>query len=113
MVKKIVVIFGGNGSLGKKLSNKFYESNCCVVSVDKNNKSFEKIKQNFYAAKADVTNQKSLKNLRSKVIKNFGKVDIIVYSVTYKSKDFYYSFNKFEKPSIPSSNKSDKTAVPT
>tara|TARA_B100001123_G_C15296304_1_gene1019345 strand:+ start:1091 stop:1876 length:786 start_codon:yes stop_codon:yes gene_type:complete len=94
MVKKIVVIFGGNGSLGKKLSNKFYESNCCVISVDKNNKSFEKIKQNFYTAKADVTNQKSLKNLRSKVIKNFGKVDIIVYSVTYKSKDFYYSFNK-------------------
>ncbi len=94
MAKKNIIIFGGNGALGKKLSEKFYKENNCVVSVDISNKSFRKVKNNYYIANSNVTDPKSIKQLKAKIIKEIGKINVIVYATTYKSKDFYYSFNK-------------------
>ena len=94
MTKKNIVIFGGNGALGKKLSEKFNKQNCRVISTDKGNKGFKKVGSDLYIANADVVNQKSLKKLKNKIIKNFGRIDVVIYAVTYKSKDFYYSFDK-------------------
>ena len=58
MYKKTVLIFGGNGALGSKISQKLLQQNYCVVSIDKNIKNFKKIKKDFYFAKADVTKKK-------------------------------------------------------
>ena len=94
MKKKNIIIFGGNGTLGKKLSEKFYKENNCVISVDINNKNFRKVKNNFFVANVDVTDKKSIKQLKTKIIKSIGKINTIIYAITYKPKDFYYSFNK-------------------
>ena len=51
MYKKTVLIFGGNGALGSKISQKLLQQNYCVVSIDKNIKNFKKIKKDFYFAK--------------------------------------------------------------
>ena len=94
MTKKNIVIFGGNGALGKKLSEKLNKENYLVISADKGNKGFKRVKSDLYVANADVVNLTSLKKLKNKIIKNFGRIDVVIYAVTYKSKDFYYSFDK-------------------
>ena len=94
MTKKNIVIFGGNGALGKKLSEKLNKENYLVISADKGNKGFKRVKSDLYVANADVVNLTSLKKLKNKIIKNFGRIDAVIYAVTYKSKDFYYSFDK-------------------
>ena len=55
MYKKTAIIFGGNGALGLKISQKLLQQNYNVVSIDKNIKNFKKINNDFYIAKADVT----------------------------------------------------------
>lgn len=94
MYKKTAIIFGGNGALGSKISQKLLQQNYSVVSIDKKIKNFKKIKKDFYIAKADVTKKKNLENLSKKLKKILKKIDVVIFAPTYKSKDFYFPFNK-------------------
>ena len=57
-------------------------------------KILKKLKKILYFAKADVTKKKNLENLRNKLKKIFKIIDVVIFAPTYKSKDFYFPFDK-------------------
>lgn len=71
--KKVVVITGGSGFLGKQYCNAFLKNKCKVINldiVDKNKKVF------FF--KCDISKENDLITAKNKIIKKFKKVDILI-----------------------------------
>lgn len=93
-LKKVVLIFGGGGSLGKKIAEKLILKSCKIIAADKFYKGFKKINENYFTAGLDVTNKKAMIALKKNILKKFGRIDDIIFAITYKTKDFYYSFDK-------------------
>lgn len=71
--KKVVVITGGSGFLGKQYCNAFLKNKCKVINldiVDKNKKVF------FF--KCDISKENDLISAKNKIISKFKKVDILI-----------------------------------
>jgi len=71
--KKVVVITGGSGFLGKQYCNAFLKNKCKVINLDIVNKN----KKVFYF-KCDISKESDLILARNKIIKKFKKVDILI-----------------------------------
>ena len=71
--KKVVVITGGSGFLGKQYSNAFLKNQCQVINLDivNNNKK-------VFFFKCDISKENDLIAARNKIIKKFKKVDILI-----------------------------------
>jgi len=98
--KKVSLVFGGTGYLGKEFCKALLEHGSKVYSCDKEiNKSDEKLKSlkkkykdKFSVMKVDASNKKELLDLKKNIIKNEKKIDVIVNTITMKGKDFYLPF---------------------
>jgi len=98
---KIVVIFGGNGYLGKEFCKALLEFGATVYSCDINdgdspeNVELKKIYQEKYnLIKIDATDKTKLGNLRDEILKKEKTVDVLVNLTTMKGKDFYLPFEE-------------------
>ncbi len=89
--KKVVIVTGASSGLGriitKKLSEKNYNLIVCARRFQILNKNFKKNK-NVFCYKVDITNEKHIRVFIKKVIKKFGKVDILINNagVAFNSK---------------------------
>tara|TARA_Y100000590_G_C15732705_1_gene1017584 strand:- start:2412 stop:3206 length:795 start_codon:yes stop_codon:yes gene_type:complete len=93
MKGKTIIIFGGEGQLGKRLSLILKKQGSTVISVDKKYIKSNEVKRkskNYYQANIDLKNENSVSNLQKIIQKKFKKIDGIVFSATIKTKDFYY-----------------------
>lgn len=95
--KKIILVFGGNGKLGKSLVKEIIKNQGIVISVDTKftNKSLFKLKKNLYIVNCDLLNKKFLINLKKDILKKFKKIDSLVNVITTKTDDFYFPLEKF------------------
>lgn len=98
---KIVVLFGGNGYLGKELCKALLEFGATVYSCDINdNDSPENLElkktypEKYNLIKIDATDKTKLGNLREEILKKEKTVDVLVNLTTMKGKDFYLPFEK-------------------
>lgn len=79
---KVAIITGAAGGIGQKTSEIFLKEGAKVVLVDMNEDSLEKAKSTLekfgeaITVKADVTNEKDVKNYVNKTIEHFGRIDI-------------------------------------
>ncbi len=98
---KVVVVVGGNGYLGNKICTSLKEAGSKVISIDSKDrslvqsKSSSKNKQNRnndLSLKVDITNKVKVKNTAKSILKDFKKIDAVVFSVTCKPNDFYENF---------------------
>ncbi|MCF8296147.1 MAG: SDR family oxidoreductase [Melioribacteraceae bacterium] len=96
---KVAVIFGGSGYLGKQFCSALLKQGAVVVNLDQ--KLFAKTElldctpdesEKFHSLKVNATDENELKKNREKIIKDFGKVDILINSTTMKGNDFYLPF---------------------
>tara|TARA_Y100000389_G_scaffold192960_1_gene221204 strand:- start:106 stop:897 length:792 start_codon:yes stop_codon:yes gene_type:complete len=97
MKKKKIILIGSEGKLGKTIIKKLSKENV-VICADKKfsrEKRFIRKKVNIFEHYIDVINEKSVKNFHDNVIKKFKNIDGIVFSVTAKSKDFYFPLENF------------------
>ena len=69
---KIVLLTGCEGKLGKEIKKKYFELGAKVYGIDIKKSSNRKI------FKADISNEKSVDKIISKIIKLEGKIDIII-----------------------------------
>lgn len=98
---EIIIIFGGNGRLGKSLIKSVLNNGGLVISVDSSYKNYvlEKKGKNFYIINCDLLQKKSLEKLQKTICKKFKKIDAVVNVITTKTKDFYYPLKEFSTTS--------------
>ena len=95
MKKKVCLITGGAGFLGKKYCYYFLKKNYVVLCVDNNQKNLKSIKsirsKNLHIYKCDITNDKQVEKL-FKLIKKSFFVDVLINNaaidaIPFKKKD--------------------------
>lgn len=91
---KNVILFGGNGILGKQFAQVLLDYNAKVISCDI--KSFdEKLdNENIEYYVFDAGDEDKLNEFRDSIIQKYQKIDVIVNSLTAKYDDFYLPFDQ-------------------
>lgn len=91
---KNIIVFGGNGLLGREFIQTLCDHNAIVISCDINETpSSEKINTVDYY-NIDLSNEKELESLRDRLIEKYQKIDVLVISLTAKYNDFYLPFDE-------------------
>jgi len=98
---KIVLILGGRGFLGRSFCQSLSEQDAIVISADlaKESKAastaaFKEELKKIDQLDVDVTNKDSVVKLVSSILKKYGRIDTLIYSVTAKPDDFYLPFTE-------------------
>jgi NAD(P)-dependent dehydrogenase (short-subunit alcohol dehydrogenase family) len=99
--KKIIVMFGGNGHLGRQFCKAILDSGARLYSCDTNINETDEIKQlkkeypqQFNLIKVDATKTKELEIIYRKIVTEEKKVDVLINATTMKSDDFYLPFEE-------------------
>ena len=98
MKQKNIILIGSEGSLWKDLKKVLISKNNKIVCADNSfskKTNFVKKSQNLYEQYLDVKSEESVKNLYNILRKKIKKIDGIIYSITAKTKDFYFPIEKF------------------
>ena len=94
MQNKTVAIFGGAGKLGEEFAKtlSFYGANVYLLDIKtKSNKNHK----TFYL-KCDVQKQSSINSAFEKILKKEKKIDVVIYNVYSKPKNYYKSFESYD-----------------
>lgn len=102
--KKNIIVTGGASGFGLGIVEKFINNGAKVIIADRNadlaKQEADKLGQSAYSINTDVSNLKSIENLKNEAIKIFGHPDIIVNNagITHMP-DFIenISYEEFEK----------------
>lgn len=78
--KRVVLITGGAGGIGKATVNKFLEENCIVIIIDNDKKACNSFYEtnNLITYNADITDYNNMKLIIDEIIKMFGNIDILI-----------------------------------
>jgi len=98
---KVALVVGGRGLLGQRFAAALAEYGAKVYAVDlpelspaaRKSKSLS-IRNKIIQKSVDVTKKESVEKLVYDILKESSKIDILVYSVTAKSPDFYKPFTE-------------------
>lgn len=81
---KVVVITGGAAGIGKATALLFAREKACVVIIDRNEKAarrtvaaISRTGSNAVALRADVGNSRQVKSAFGKIVRQFGKIDLL------------------------------------
>ncbi len=98
---KVVLVVGGRGYLGRDFCSHLKKQSATVISADLEQVSKAASKSENYQADegifqkiVDVTDKQSVEKLVKDVLREFGKIDVLVFSVTSKPEDFYAPFTE-------------------
>jgi len=86
MKNKTVIIFGGTGNLGLNFSKTLSYAGAKVYLLDKVKKKIDD--ENIFFLKCDVNSKKNIENNFKKIIKKEKKIDVLIYNVYSKPKDY-------------------------
>ena len=93
-IKKIILVLGSEGNIGKPLVKNLLKKNYLVIAVD--NKFIREIKKkNYYYIKCDVTKKNSLKKLFNK-IKKIGKLYAAINCIYPRTKTWGTKFESLD-----------------
>ena len=99
--KKVIVMFGGNGHLGRQFCKAILDSGGKLYSCDTNINETDEIKQlkkeypqQFNLIKVDSTKTKELEIIYRKIVTEEKKVDVLINATTMKNDDFYLPFEE-------------------
>lgn len=97
---KIILVVGGRGYLGRDFCYYLNKQNATVVSADLKETSItaskskkKKDQSNINQIDIDVTKERSVSNTIEKILKKYGRIDGLVFSVTAKPDDFYLPYS--------------------
>ena len=82
--KKVALITGGSRGIGRAIAELFMKEGAEVVITSKNQKQLQQTSQeigNSFFVVGDVRNENDVKNVITKTIKKFGRIDILVNNV--------------------------------
>lgn len=91
---KNIVLFGGNGLLGRQFSKVLLDFGASVISCDLTEPLQKIDSEKIEYLNFDASNQEELIQMRDYIIDKYKRVDVLVNSVTAKYKDFYLPFEE-------------------
>lgn len=98
---KVILVVGGRGYLGRDFCYYLNKQKGIVISADlkENSKASSKSKNkkdqsNIVQLNIDVTDKLSVSRTVKKILKKYGKIDVLVFSVTTKPNDFYAPYTE-------------------
>jgi NAD(P)-dependent dehydrogenase (short-subunit alcohol dehydrogenase family) len=98
---KVVVMFGGNGYLGRQFCKVILDYGAKLYSCDTNVNETDDIKQlkkkypqQFNLIKVDATKTKEVEAIYREIVTEAKKVDVLINATTMKSDDFYLPFEE-------------------
>lgn len=86
-MNKVALVTGSSRGIGKNIIKKFAEENYdVIINYNKSEKEANELKNQIInknkvkvlSIKADITNEKEIKNMIAKIVKEFGKIDVLV-----------------------------------
>ena len=92
--KKVIIIFGGAGNLGKSFSKSLVTTGAKVYLLD-----LIKIKinnKNIVSMKCDVSSKENIIECFSQIIKKEKKINTVIYNVYAKPKNYYKTLEKYD-----------------
>ena len=92
--KKVIIIFGGAGNLGKSFSKSLVTAGARVYLLD-----LKKIKvnnKNIISIKCDVSSKESVIECINQIIKKEKKINSVIYNVYAKPKNYYKPLEKYD-----------------
>lgn len=100
---KIVVLTGGAGFLGKEFSEALAEhgANLAILDLDEKkcrgraDQLAKKHEIKAIGIGADITKPSGVKNAVAKVVKSFGKIDVLINGAAVKTTNFYEKFESY------------------
>ena len=99
--EKIVLVVGGRGYLGRDFCHHFKKQNATVISADLNvvskassKSAYSHSQEGIVQVDIDVTDKSSVSEVVNKIVDEYGRIDILVFSVTAKPKDFYLPYTE-------------------
>ena len=99
--EKVILVVGGRGYLGRDFCYYLNKQNATVISADLKKSSKAALKSNDKKSQSgviqldiDVTDKDSVSQVVNKIVKEYGRVDVLVFSVTAKPKDFYLPYTE-------------------
>ena len=85
---KVCLVTGGAGGIGEEICKAFLDAGASVILADIDEKKIKhttkklsKKNKSIHSYKLDATSQKSIVSLKSKVIKKFNKIDVLVNAI--------------------------------
>lgn len=87
--KKVAIITGGYGHLGKSITNALAQAGATTVVCGKSIEKFKEVfndkngGENIHFMKGDISSASSIKGAFDKIRKKFGKIDILVNNAVY------------------------------
>jgi len=98
---KIVLVLGGRGFLGRSFCQSLSGQGATVISADlpkaskaASTSAFKEELEKIDQLDVNVTNKDSVVNLVASILKKYGRIDTLIYSVTAKPDDFYLPFTE-------------------
>lgn len=89
---KVTIIFGGSGILGTEFLKTLVTHNATVISCDLKSPT-QKLKGVEYV-EINALDKTELNNLSDKILKDYGRIDVLINCVTAKGDDFYLPFEE-------------------
>ena len=94
---KVILILGGAGKMGQEFSSILSKSGATVYIIDLDQKNIDKILKDFSnknisrvkGFKCDLMNESDIKKCFSSILKAEGRIDVMIYNVYSKPKDYY------------------------
>lgn len=91
---KNIIVFGGSGILGREFVKALADFNAQVASCDISEVDETEKLENVDYYVLDIANEPKLLEFRDEIIAKYGKIDVIVNSLTAKYSDFYLPFDE-------------------
>ena len=98
---KVILVVGGRGYLGRDFCNKLKQYKATVISADLKENSRAVVNSRakvdtsgIKQVNIDVTSKKSVIKVVDKILKEFKRIDVLVFSVTNKPNDFYKPYTE-------------------
>ena len=98
---KIIVIFGGNGILGKHFCEALIKAKgtvyCCDLNIDPTEITkalLNNYPQNFFLVKTNATDKPDILRIRDLIIEKHNSIDVLINATTSKGDDFYLPFEE-------------------
>ena len=92
--KKVIIIFGGAGNLGKNFSKSLITAGAKVYLLDL--KKIKVYSKNIISMKCDVSSKESIIECFNQIIKKEKKIHSVIYNVYAKPKNYYKPLEKYD-----------------
>jgi len=100
LTDKVIIVTGGAGLLGEKFCESLIDYGAKVVIADINytkaKKVEKKLGKNSFAIKTDITSEKSIRNMKNKVLDNYQNIDVLINNAYPRNENYGVKFENIE-----------------